>query len=365
MVDLQYYPILSYFLQMSNHCTIHTMSARFATDTEIDSWNMHITANPDGGNVLQGREFMEVKALSGWKIRYIFVGKRALTVMEKYIPLLGKVWYCPKGPSTTSVNDLKKLLDNLRPFAKKQGVFTIKIEPELDHTTDMSSLGLIKTRPIQYNYATVLVDLSPSLDDILMNLNQKGRHAIRRAERDGVLVKAVPADDKHIDIMYDLFTQTSEGAGFVIRSPKYYKDFYEKYGENGQLFLAYVDDQPVAGAYAMVQGEKSMYKDGASVRERPAYGASHLLQWHVIQWAKEKGSKQHDLAGCPPIAEIKNPNHPFYGMGRFKTSFNKTVTEYVGAYEVPVQPVKAKLWTKYIEKIVRRLYFVQHKESWY
>lgn len=341
------------------------MEKRFADKNEIDYWNTHIIANPDGGNVLQGREFMEIKALSGWKIRYIFVGKRALAVMEKSIPLLGKVWYCPKGPSTTSVADLQKLLDDLRPFAKKQGVFTIKIEPELDHTTDMSSLDLIKTRPIQYNYATVLVDLSPSLDNIMKNLNQKGRHAIRRAERDGVTVKAVPSTDENCQLMYDLFTQTSVGAGFVIRSPEYYQKFYNSYRDNGQLFFAYVDDQPVAGAFAMVQGEKSMYKDGASVRERPVYGASHLLQWHVIQWAKEKGSKLHDLAGCPPIAEIKNPNHPFYGLGRFKTSFNKTVTEYVGAYEVPISAWKTRLWTKYLEKIVRRLYFMQHKESWY
>lgn len=341
------------------------MAIRFAAPDEIDQWNTHIIANPDGGNVLQGREFMEVKAKSGWKIRYIFVGSRALSVMEKRIPLLGKVWYCPKGPSTTSIKDLKELLTALKPFANKHGVFTIKIEPELDHTTDMSSLGLLKTRPIQYNYATVLVDLSPSLDEIMKNLNQKGRHAIRRAERDGVTVKAVDANKENCQTMFKLFQETSEGAGFVIRSPQYYEDFYELYGENGQLFFAYVEHKPVAGAFAMVQGEKSMYKDGASVRERPVYGASHLLQWHVIQWAKQKGSKEHDLAGCPPITEIKNPDHPFYGMGRFKTSFNKEVTEYVGAYEVPIRSLKAKIWTKFIEKVVRRLYFMQHKESWY
>ncbi len=341
------------------------MTARFATPEEIENWNDYINANPDGGNILQGREFMEIKQKSGWKTRYVFIGNRAMAFMEKQVPLMGKVWYCPKGPSTTSVKDLQKLLDNLRPFAKKHGVFTIKIEPELDHTTDMSSLGLIKTRPIQYNYATVLVDLSPSLEDIMKNLNQKGRHAIRRAERDGVTVKAVDSTDENCQTMFELFQETSAGAGFVIRSPQYYRDFYNRYGENGQLFFAYFEGKPVAGAYAMVQGEKSMYKDGASVRERTAYGASHLLQWHVIQWAKEKGSKEHDLAGCPPIAEIKNPDHPFYGMGRFKTSFNKTVTEYVGTYEVPIRQLQTKLWTKYLEKIVRRLYFILHKESWY
>ncbi len=341
------------------------MNIRYATESEIENWNDIINQNPSGGNILQGYEFTQLKLASGWTPRYILSDECALSIIEKTIPLLGKVWYCPKGPGIATKEQLAKLLPKLTEFAHKEGVFTVKIEPELDHTVNVSDLHLIKTRPIQYNYATVLVDLSPDLDTIMKNLNQKGRHAIRRAERDGVTVKKVEPTDENCQIMYDLFKGTATGAGFVIRSPKYYQEFYRTYGDNGALFFAYVDNQPVAGAFAMVQGEKSMYKDGASVRERVVYGASHLLQWEVIKWAKAKGSKEHDLAGVPPIAEIKNPGHPFYGLGRFKTSFNKTVTEYVGAYEVPVRPLKAKLWTKYIEKLVRRLYFKKHHESYY
>ena len=341
------------------------MDARFATESEISNWNDHIISNPGGGNILQGKEFLSIKQLAGWRIRYLFVGTRAIAVMEKHILLLGKVWYCPKGPSTSSLDDLADLLHELRPFARKNGVFTIKIEPELDHTTDMSSLGLLKTSPIQYNFSTVYVDLSPGLEDIMKNLNQKGRHAIRRAERDGVSVKAVPSTDENCDVMYELFQETASGAGFAIRPASYYKHFYNAYGDNGQLFFAYFDGKVVAGAFAMVQGTQSMYKDGASIRERTAYGASHLLQWHVIQWAKAKGSLRHDLAGVPPISEIKNEQHPFYGLARFKTSFNKEVTEYVGAYEVPVHPLKSKLWVRYIEKIVRKSYFMRHHESYY
>lgn len=343
------------------------MIARFATPDEIDRWNDLVTANPDGGNILQGREFIEEKAHAGWKPRYILVGTRAVACIEKSVPLLGKVWYCPKGPSTTSVSDLKKLAAALRELAAEHGVFTVKIEPELDHTIDLSSLGLIPTQPVQYNYATVYVDLSPSLEDVLKNLNQKGRHAIRRAERDGVTVQAVPANDENCQVMYNLFTETAGGAGFAIRPPEYYRSFYRAYEKQGrgQLFFAYFEGKVVAGAFAMVQGTQSMYKDGASVRERTAYGASHLLQWHVIKWAKEHGSLRHDLAGVPPIAEIKNLDHPFAGLARFKTSFNKTVTQYVGAFEIPVVGWKATLWNRLVEKLVRRAYFKRHHQSYY
>ena len=343
------------------------MKLRFATDKEIADWNLVVSANPTGGNILQGKEFAQQKELAGWTPRYIISDICALIVLEKKIPLLGKIWYSPKGPDVASAKELQLLTTELTAFARTQGVFSIKIEPELDHTVDLSKLELIKTKPVQQNYATVLIDLSPSLDGILKNLNQKGRHAIRRAERDGVTAKAVELTDENCAIMYSLFLETASGAGFTIRPPEYYRTFYERYSKSGneQLFFAYFEGEVVAGAFAMVQGSKSVYKDGASIRKRTAYGASHLLQWEIITWAKEKGSKEHDLAGVPPIAEIKNPDHPFYGLGRFKTSFNKTVTEYVGAYDIPVQPLKAKLWHRYIEKIVRRLYFKKHHESFY
>jgi lipid II:glycine glycyltransferase (peptidoglycan interpeptide bridge formation enzyme) len=343
------------------------MQIRFATESEIEHWNTHILSNPDGGNVFQGEEFAEQKKEAGWKIRYVFADEVAISLMEKSIPSLGKVWYAPKGPGVTTRNDLARIAHPLAAFARKHGVFTIKIEPEIPHTVSLAPLTLQKTRPVQQNYATVLVDLHDNLDTILGNLPQKGRHAIRRAERDGVTVEKVPATDKNCLTMYKLFKETAEGAGFGIRPAEYYKTFYQRYEKSGlgQLFFAKFEGKIVAGAFAIHFGKKSTYKDGASIRKRTAYGASHLLQWHVITWAKENGSLIHDLCGAPPIAHHKDPHHPYYGIGLFKTSFNKEITEYVGAYEIPVEPLKSELWTKFIEKVIRRAYYKKHHESYY
>jgi len=343
------------------------MNVRFANDTEVKNWNKHILSNPDGGNVFQGYEFAEQKKSAGWTIRYIMADKLAITVMEKPVPGFGKVWYAPKGPGVKTLTELKKLQKPLADFARTHGVFTIKIEPELPHTVSLGSLGLTKTRPIQQNNATVLIDISPDLETILKNLPQKGRHAVRRAERDGVTVRQVPATDKNCLTMYTLFKETAEGARFGIRPADYYRTFYQRYEAAGlgQLFFAEYEGQVVAGAFAICFGKKSTYKDGASIRKRTAYGASHLLQWQVIKWAKEQGALVHDLCGAPPIAHGKDPNHPYYGIGLFKTSFNKEITEYVGAYEIPVRPAKSKLWTNYAEKILRRAYYKKYHESYY
>lgn len=346
------------------------MTTRYATDAELANWDEHIQANPDGGNVFQGVLFAKQKQLTGWTPRYIVAGDAAVTVHEKKVPFLGKLWYVPKGPGVVSARELAPVLAKLHELAQKNGVFAIKIEPELrqekETVADLLKLYLQKVPAIQPNFSTVLLDLSPSLDDIMAGLNQKGRHAIRRAERDGVTVERVEATDEHCQRFYTLLAETAAGS-FRIRHYDYYKAFWQRYAAAGagQLFFAYVDGSVVAGAFAVVYGGKSTYKDGASIRERTVYGASHLLQWEVITWAKEQGSALHDLCGAPPSDQIKNEQHPHYGIGRFKTSFNKEVVDYVGAWDLPISALRYKLWRKFGERIVLSWHNRRHKESWY
>lgn len=345
------------------------MNIRFAHTDEENRWNERILSNPNGGNVFQGKEFAEQKKMSGWVPRFIIIDKLSMTIHEKHVFGLGKLWYVPKGPDVSSPVQIGAILSALHDFAYKNSVFCIKIEPEIIKTDDavkvLDELGLRPVKNIQPS-STIIIDLSPDLNTILMNLNQKGRHAIRRAERDDVTVERVKATDKNCKIFYDLLTVTASSS-FSIRKYDYYRRYWQRYESAGMgsLFFASVDGAIVSAAFAMVFGHKSTYKDGASVRERPVYGASHLLQWHVIQWAKEMGSTEHDLLGSPPSDLIKDETHPYYGFGRFKSSFNKHVTDYVGAYDIMVRPRQYAIWSRYGERIVKRLWWSRHHENWY
>lgn len=68
---------------------------------------------------------------------------------------------------------------------------------------------------------------------------------------------------------------------------------------------------------------------------------------------------------APPSDQINNPEHKHYGIGRFKTSFNKEVTDYVGAFDLPIKPFAYSLWTKIGERLVLRAYWRKYSESWY
>ena len=346
------------------------MAIRFANSDEINDWNSRILANPDNGNIFQGIEFAEQKKLGGWTPRLIVADDLAITTLEKTALGLGKLWYIPKGPGVNTTRDLDEVLPELRAFAEENGVFAVKIEPEIikkdENLADLLKLGLKKVTPIQPNASTVLLDLSPDLETIMASLNQKGRHAIRRAERDGVTAEPVKANEENCQIMYALLRDTAAGS-FRIRSYNYYKTFWQAYEKAnlGQLFFAYFEGKVVAGAYAIAFGKKGTYKDGASFRERTAYGASHLLQWRVIEWMKTKDVVVHDLCGTPPADEINNTGHSYYGIGRFKTSFNKEVTDYVGAYDIVIKPRAYDVWIKIGQKIALRLHTYLHHENYF
>jgi lipid II:glycine glycyltransferase (peptidoglycan interpeptide bridge formation enzyme) len=346
------------------------MNIRFATDDEITRWDELIVNNPDGGNFLQSKEMADLKATTGWKPRYIIADSLAIIVLERSVLGLGKLWYVSKGPGVTSLEQLEVLLPELKAFAAKQAVFLMKIEPEIRKTEMVLSvgqrLGLIKTRNIQPNASTIFLDISGSLDDIMAGLNQKGRHAIRRAERDGAVIQAVPASDENCRQMFELYKITAEGQ-WAVRPYGYYKNFWQSFEREaaGKLFFAYANGQLVAAAYALVIGTKSVYKDGASLRERPVYGVSHLLQWRIIEWAKTKGATMHDFCGSPPSDQINNPDHPYYGFGRFKTSFSKEVVDFIGTYDAPIRPLHYKIWTVIGERLTLRLHARKDRGSYY
>lgn len=337
-----------------------------------DTWNEQLIANPDRGNVFQMKEMAETKRRGGWTPRYERIGDVAMTILEKNVPLLGKYWYIPKGPGVMTVEDLQKILPNLRRLAHRNGAFVVKIEPEILETDaakqQLATEGLIPTAPVQPNASTVIIDLSPDLETVLASLNQKGRHALKRAERDGVTAAPVDLTEENMRTMFNLLTETASGRFETsVRDFEYYREFWRSYVQSGhgQLFFAHYEGRLVAAAFCLYLGRKGLYKDGASIREKTAYGASHLLQWEVIKWMKSRGVTSYDLCGAPHSSEVKNESNKFYGIGRFKTSFNKHVTDYVGCYDLPVHPLAYKVWRLIGRRIVVSLTWRLKHQQWF
>lgn len=332
-----------------------------------------MTANPGGGEVWQGEQYLEAKRYSRYRPIRIIVEREdrpsiAVGMLAKRVPLLGEWWHVPAGPAGDDVETVLEVVAAVAELARARGAFMLKIEPRLGLETAQrfTEQGYRPTVRIVPNPSTVLVDVSGTEDELFARIGKKARNSINRAARDGVEVTRVTASDENCAKVYNLLQETAEGR-FVLRGRDYYRGFWQTFdaaGE-GQLFLAQRGDTLLAAAFAMALGEKTTYKDGASIRDKSAYGASHALQGEVLRWANERGARVHDLCGAPPSSRADDREHPLHGVGKFKRSFSQEITDYVGAFDLPLKPRTYAFWVRIGDRIVRRWSLAVHRDPYY
>ncbi|MFC8302739.1 lipid II:glycine glycyltransferase FemX [Specibacter sp. NPDC057265] len=343
--------------------------ARFATAAEIAQWDTLVTGNPQGGNILQSAAFAAVKKNYGWDTQFIALESADYTsynlVLEKSFPLLGKLWYLIKGPDAAAVEHIPAMLAALDSFVKRArlNVFAVKIEPDVVATEAsravLSQAKLIKVPDLQPNDSTALLDISPESNELLRKLHSRGRNAVRRAIREGVEVVRMDPTESTMRTMYQLMVGTITAKSTTkARDFEYYRQFWSEFTARSQGHFYFVFENNVAsvGAFVINYGSKATYKDGGSLQKRNQYGDSHLVQWVAINDMKELGAVEYDFCGTPPSDRLKDPTHPHHGLGLFKTSFSKTVTDFVGCYDLPLSPLRYQVWTKVGERVFRQLY---------
>lgn len=304
----------------------------------------------------------------------------AVGVLAKRVPLLGEWWHLPAGPAGEDLAAVLAVAEAVGRLARERGAFLVKIEPRLavaaypNAAREIRSRGFVDTVRVIPNPSTVLVSVATEAEpgteqadkELLASFGKKARNSITRAARDGIVVTRAAATDEDCKALYRLLEETAEGR-FVLRSERYYREFWQRFQGrgDGQVFLAHRDGELVAGAFAMGLGEKTTYKDGASVRAKSGYGASHALQWEVLRWANQRGATVHDLCGAPPADRADDKTHPLHGVGQFKRSFSSEITDYPGAFDLPVKPRAYALWTKFGDRIMRRISLARWKDPYY
>jgi lipid II:glycine glycyltransferase (peptidoglycan interpeptide bridge formation enzyme) len=341
---------------------------RDAGHAEIARWDDLVVANPDGGQILQSRAWGEFKRAHRWVPRYL-IGEAdpplAVLMLRHAVPGLGELGYIPKGPGVASIDQLGSAIDELRDCARR--AFVVKVEPEIEQSDAavgaLRDIGLVKSRhDVQISRATIIVDLRPDEDALLASFKPKCRYNIRLAQRHGVIIEPVPLDAGSIDTMYDLMASTRDRAGFTLRSKDYFSGYWRLHAAagQGQLFFASLDGAVLAGVFATYMGTRAWYKDGGSTKEHAAVMAPHLLQWEVMRWLKERGVCAYDLVAVPPADQL-TPDHPLFGLYRFKSGFSERITEYVGTWDLPIRRSRYAAWNRLAERAAHQWsYRVRH-----
>jgi peptidoglycan pentaglycine glycine transferase (the first glycine) len=354
-----------------------------ANSFDAKSWDELIGSLPDP-HLLQTWEWAQVKAKYGWQaMPFVWRDQAnapvaAAMVLKRAIPVGGFakkmcVLYVPKGPlmDWTDAALRQRVLDDLQTLAKRQGAIFVKADPDLVLGTgspgseedvphpggqvarsELERRGWVFSQDqIQFRN-TVLVNLSPSEEEMLARMKQKTRYNIRLAEKKGVTVRAGSAAD--LPMLYRMYAETSVRDGFVIRDEGYYRTVWETFMTNtGQPsavpLIAEVDGQPVAAILIFTFAGRAYYIYGMSREAHREKMPNHLLQWEAMRRAKAAGCKVYDLWGAP---DEFNESDGMWGVFRFKEGLGGQVVRTLGAWDYTPSPILYKLYTQALPKVL-------------
>jgi len=230
----------------------------------------------------------------------------------------------PYGPIFLSGKEdgFTSLMNTIAQEAEKKGYIFIRVSPFADDTTEhieqYRSYGFRKAPLHILAEHTRLLDLSPTKDELLMNMNKNHRNLIRRCEREGVRVEMY-TDREKLKEFHEMIDFTAKRHNFTRFSDAYVEAEFDAFSDDREvrIFHAYLPNGTLDTAAVIYYfGSMAAYRHGTSLIQNSKLPTSYLLQWYAIQEAKKQGMKYYNFWGIAP--EDATKNHPFYGITHFK-----------------------------------------------
>lgn len=329
------------------------------TQSKCDEWNAFVTEQPYF-SLLQSWQWGEFKEKMGWKVYRIAVkNQNHITACAQLLvkPLFGgftSIAYVPRGPicdwldqETTSC-----LLNELHRITRLHRSALLTIEPPIfaseNKVKQIQQYGFRPSRYSNQPRSSIIVDISPSEDEILLRMRKKTRQYIHSAIREGITVRIGTQED--LPAFYNLMRSTGQREHFPTRSREYYEHEWQILSTSNQciLLMAYSNDQLLAVRTAYCFGKHAAEFHAGSISQTSNLHPNYLLVWEAILWAKAQGSSTYDLWGIPDeIGRLHTEGNELpvldrtdglWGVYRFKSGFSKNIVSYVGAYDYIYQP---------------------------
>jgi len=302
---------------------------------------------------LQSFEWGEFRKLTGVKVirKGIFKGKKLVMPIQVTIhpipKMSWKIGYFPKGPMPDETQ-----LKVLREIGKENKCLMIKMEPDIGsiikenhpkiHAWEaindfLIDRGCKKGRPL-FTKHTFQLNIKKTEEIILKNMHSKTRYNIRLAERKGVKVVVDNSQASFEWFLKLLFEQTIVRQGFFAHTPDYYKQLWQVLKPAGMAHLlkATYKDKVLAVFMVFLHNKRVYYPYGASTREFKELMAPNLLMWEIIKFGKRQKCEILDMWGA--LGPKADKDDPWYGFHRFKQGYGGNLIEFLGTYDLVLEP---------------------------
>lgn len=184
---------------------------------------------------------------------------------------------------------------------------------------------------------TVYLNLTYDTETLLKRMKPKTRYNIGLARRKGVTVKALGLDG--INIWYELYKETAIRNHILLNDMKYFQAMLTARADDTRspaevsLLVAEKDGKNLAAMFLVITKNRGSYLYGASSSAERNLMATYALQWEAICRSKAAGCTEYDMFGISPSPD---PQHPLYGLYKFKSGFGGEMYHSLGCWDYPL-----------------------------
>ncbi len=231
----------------------------------------------------------------------------------------GPLWHIrEKGKEWESFRQAIRAL--IQEYVINRGLF-LRIKPnEIDDGTG-TIRNLLRIEGFQWRsavppYRTILVDLTPSTDELLKGLKKKWRENLRSSQRNGLNVLQGHGDDLYekFSVLYKEMHARKKFIQYV--NINEFRNIQKSLPESQKMniMICENDGESIAGLVWSAIGDRGIPIFSATGNKGLKLRGSYLLRWQMLEELKKRGCRYLDQGGIDPG---RNPGgyHFKAGMG--------------------------------------------------
>lgn len=328
------------------------MEVKDITEKDKDAFN-NIAPHP-----LQSYEWGDFREKTGVKVirRGFFEKDKLVTGFQLTIhPIPHIPWtigYLPKG-----LLPVKEVLRELHAIGKKEKCIFIQLEPNISQEAGQEKLKDVmrnsqfaikpSCHPLFTKYTFVL-DITKTEQELLAGMHAKTRYNIKVAQKHDVQTDEDNSDEAFAKYWH-LTEETTKRQKFYAHTKTYhelqwkiFKHTDDTHALTSHLFVGKYQKEILTTLMLFAYHDTLYYPYGASSNEYRNVMHSTITMWEAILYGKKLGLKKFDLWGA--LGENPDPQDPWFGFHRFKQGFGPQLIEFIGSYDLVINPVLYKLF---------------------
>jgi lipid II:glycine glycyltransferase (peptidoglycan interpeptide bridge formation enzyme) len=301
---------------------------------DASRWDAELEEKGSPAPLLQSWAWGEVQARAGWRIARVRLRGGAMASVQVRSVGPAREAYVPRGPVPATT----EAIDSLIEWARDEKMARLLVEPEapVALAAQLAQRQFSAAAPTQPQHTRILQLREPG--EMLKTFKHGRRYNIRAGlRRDVIVTEGIDAAEL---ARQSAAVERRESISLPDRT--YYELLLELLPWC-RTYTAYVKGQEEALATVLVARHNGRAYSLFAGRSgaHPELMGNDLAWWTAISTAAEAGCRDFDLWGVPPPGA--GPDHPWHGLGYFKSEFGGEEVAYAGAWELVLSTAGAKL----------------------